>query len=572
MKFPAAFVDQVKSGTDIVAVIGRDIRLTQRNGKFWGLSPFVEEKTESFEVRPEERDFHCFSTSKHGDVFDWMRFKHGYSFRDAVEDLAKAAGLALPAEAVTTPSPDTRKRNAALAAAAFCADLFRVRLDAPEGEGARTYLAHRGIGDDLVNRFNIGFCPKDEDVLAAAKAAGHSLESVLDAGVLRRDPRSGRIQHIFSGRSVLPIRDRRGRTIAFAGRILNQAEGQSLTRMGDASRMKAPVKYINSPRTPLFEKSGVLYGLDTVVRGARSVFPDHMILVEGYFDAISLQALGIPAVATMGTAVTDQQLDQAWLGADRVISCLDGNEAGRKAAERVLELALPMLSGNRQLFFATLPEGEDPDLVARRSGEAIVTVLSASQPLSDRFLTPLRAARRVEERVTALNQARKRLDKLTDPDWRDCMKSALQEADLVHRANLDRLSHGMAGSSMPEPTLSSFARLRIRNRLQDAIVILCAGLDFEDLKRVISMIPPLDPAYEVILKEIVADPGRYSPGEIDLIVPHPGLDAASLLSQVRPYKNQDRNQGRNQDSRGRKGALDDLIQLGEKLKELAQGE
>ncbi|HBM13099.1 MAG TPA: DNA primase, partial [Rhodospirillaceae bacterium] len=546
----AGFLDKVKKQTDIVALIGQGgVTLEARGNEYWGLSPFIQETTASFHVRPASQDFHCFATDKHGDAIDWVQFHHNCPFVDAVKYLAERANMEIPAPPAGQPVRDhaqQARRKAAQAAAQFCMSYFQDCLKQDRGQAARTYLKNsRGVQDPA--RFGLGFCPPGDALQHAASQAGHTIESLLDAGVMRLSERNKKHYPIFGGRLVLPIRDRRSRPVGFAGRVLDGEQSD--------------IKYLNSPATLLFDKKSVLYGADTVRFNSRKGDLSSLILVEGYFDTITLQEAGFPAVASMGTAVTQDQLEAAWSMASTIITCLDGNQAGQIASERVLDGALPLLDGKRRMSFVTLPADLDPDAFYRQDhGVGFDQALKAAEPLSERILNTVRVAQRVEDRVSALDRARACLSALTDKDWRTSLAAALQEADLCHRASLSRLSDLNKGS------LTSLARLRIRNRLQDTILLLVARLSPEDLRAALPKLPPLDPAYDTILAQIVADPTIKVAGKVDLVVPHPGLDAPSLLDQSR--NREERNRPGKEAGKGRDRILEDLRRISEQLRDL----
>jgi DNA primase len=542
MKFPPGFLDNVKKQTDIVALIGQGgVTLESRGSDFWGLSPFIEETTASFHVRPASQDFHCFATDRHGDAIDWVQFQLNCPFVDAVKYLAERAKLRLP-DSPEAPHKDKalqERRKAARAAATFCLTYFQKCLGEPMGQTAKVYLTERRAVQDPA-RFGFGFCPTGEGLQQAGNQAGYSTESLMDAGVLRRSERNKKLYPIFGGRLVLPIRDRQARPIAFAGRVLDEAHSD--------------IKYLNSPTTILFDKKTILYGADTVSFNSRQGPPSTAILVEGYFDTITLQEAGFPALGTMGTAVTPEQLETAWSMVSTLLTCLDGNRAGQIASERVLDVALPLLDARRRMSFVTLPKGVDPDAFCRESGaHELEQLLTDAQPLSERLLEPVRTAQNVEDRITALTRARTCLSALTDEDWKASLSVRLQETDLRHRASLGRVS------DLPKGSLTALARQRIRNRLQDAVILLVARLSPDDLRAALPKIPPLDPAYDAILAEIVADPDASVAGKVDLVVPHPGLDAPSLLGQGRNRPGKETGQGRDR-------ILADLLQVGEQLR------
>ena len=373
MAFPQPFLDEIRARVPLTQLVGRRVSLKQRGREdWWGLSPFSNEKTPSFHVRDDKGFYHCFASGEHGDHFSWLMQVEGLSFPEAVETLAGLAGMEVPKS-----SPEERrreeKRKDLTDVVAFAAGWYAKQLDGPAGREAREYLKSRRLEALTVETFGLGFAPDDRESLAtAAKAQGIEMPQLIEAGLYRK-PDDGRSPYpLFRNRIMFPINDRRGRPIAFGGRF-----------MGDAKAVGVG-KYINSPDTPLFDKSRTLYNLDRAREPARQGEP--LLVVEGYMDVIALWQAGfVAAVAPLGTAVTEHQIAELWRFHDEPVLCLDGDVAGQKAAIRAGERALPGLKPGKSLSFAFMPEGDDPDSLVNGPGGAreMNALIKQAQPLSD---------------------------------------------------------------------------------------------------------------------------------------------------------------------------------------------
>jgi DNA primase len=366
MAFPAAFLDELKARVGLAAIVGKRVRLIKRGREHSGLCPFHKEKTPSFTVNEDKGFYHCFGCGKHGSVFDFVMETEGLSFPEAVERLAQDAGLPLPARDPEAQARD-QSRGALLPAMEAACAFFQRSLKMPEGRGALDYLRGRGLTDETIARFRLGFAPDRRDALKAALLRDGFVEQrLIEAGLLIR-PDEGNTYDRFRGRVMFPIEDRRGQAIAFGGRILGEGEP----------------KYLNSPETPLFHKGFTLYALSRAAAAAREA--GTLVVVEGYMDVIALHQAGIEiAVAPLGTALTEDQIRLLWRIAPEPILCFDGDAAGQRAAGRALDRVLPLLKPGYSLRFAFLPSGEDPDSLIRRHGaDAMRKVLNQPLALSE---------------------------------------------------------------------------------------------------------------------------------------------------------------------------------------------
>ncbi len=368
MSLTPAFLDELRARTSLSALIGKTTKLIKAGREHKGCCPFHNEKTPSFYVNDDKGFYHCFGCSAHGDAIRWLTDQRGLPFMDAVKELAQAAGMEVPA-------PDKRsaeraeKANSLHDVMTAAADWFRQQLDGLEGAPARALLEKRGISDQTKRDFGFGYAPDARGKLRTAlKQFGDAM--LIEAGLLisveGKEPYDR-----FRGRLMIPIRDQRGRVIAFGGRIIGDGEP----------------KYLNSPDTPLFDKGRTLYNIDRALPAARKA--DRVFVVEGYMDAIALAQAGIgEVVAPLGTALTEHQLERLWRISDVPHLCFDGDNAGQKAAIRAANRAMPMLAPGRSLAFVTLPEGQDPDDLIRAKGvSAFEACVRDAAPLVDRLWT-----------------------------------------------------------------------------------------------------------------------------------------------------------------------------------------
>ncbi len=368
MRFTPEFLDELRARLPVSEVVGRRVKLKKAGREFKGLSPFQQEKTPSFTVNDQKQFYHDFSTGKHGNIFDFVMETEGVNFVEAVERLASMAGMPLPA--VTPDAARHEQRRKTLydvmeLAAKFFADTLASR----NGAKARGYLGDRAISPATQLRFRIGYAPGERFALKEhLGGAGISTEDMVEAGLLIAGDDIPVPYDRFRDRVMFPIADLRGRVIAFGGRALEK---------------DAQAKYLNSPETPLFHKGDNLYNLAPARQAAHDGAP--LVVVEGYVDVIAMVGAGFAAsVAPLGTALTENQLALLWKMADEPILCFDGDKAGQKAAWRAADLTLPHLKPGKSLRFALLPEGQDPDDLARSGGRgAIEEVIGAARGLAD---------------------------------------------------------------------------------------------------------------------------------------------------------------------------------------------
>lgn len=364
-RFSEDKLDEIRTRADIVEVVGAHVRLRRAGRNFTGLCPFHNEKTPSFSVNPERGFFHCFGCGAGGTVFNFVMRAEGLSFPEAVESLARRYGVSLPERGES--GPRAGERDAAIRANQTAAEFFaHVLWNTPDGSRARDYLAARGVTADTARTFMLGFAPDRQANLTRALEKRGLLAAGLRLGLVRQDGAGAR--DMFRARLMFPIRDSQGRVIAFGGRVLDQ---------------RLP-KYINSPESPLYSKARNLYGLYE----ARAAIghADRAIVVEGYLDAIAVWQAGFKeTVATLGTALTVDQLRLLARHTHNVLACFDGDDAGHKASLRSLEVFLAAGLLGRGIF---IPSGFDPDTFVRARGAAAFgELVQSADLLADYFLS-----------------------------------------------------------------------------------------------------------------------------------------------------------------------------------------
>src|SRR3954462_7373443 len=368
MRFTPEFLDELRARLPVSEVVGRRVKLKKAGREFKGLTPFQQEKTPSFTVNDQKQFYHDFSTGKHGNIFDFVMETEGVSFPEAVERLASMAGLPLPA-ATPDAARHEQRRKTLYDVMGLAAKFFSDTLASRGGAKARGYLGDRAISPATQLQFRIGYAPNERFALKEHLGnAGVPVEDMVEAGLLVAGDDIPVPYDRFRDRVMFPITDLRGRVIAFGGRALEK---------------DAPAKYLNSPETPLFHKGDNLYNLGPARLATHNGAT--LVVVEGYVDVIAMVGAGFAAsVAPHGTALTENQLALLWRMADQATPCLEGDKAGQKAAWRAADLALPHLKPGKSLRFALLPEGQDPDDLARSGGRAAIEeVVWAARGLAD---------------------------------------------------------------------------------------------------------------------------------------------------------------------------------------------
>ena len=444
-RIPQHFIDELIARTDIIEVIGSRVQLKRAGREYKACCPFHDEKSPSFTVSPDKQFYHCFGCGAHGTVLGFVMEYDHLGFVEAVEDLAARAGLEVPREggAAAAAQPDDELYVALERAALF----YRQSLS---GETrARAYLAERGLTPDIIQRFGIGYAPARWDALLdrygttdderhVLLRAGLIVERQTDTG---RTPPAGFYDR-FRDRIMFPIRDTRGRTIAFGGRVIDTGEP----------------KYLNSPETELFHKGRELYGLYEARQATRSL--QRLLVVEGYMDVVSLHLAGVTSsVATLGTATTPDHLGRIFRLVGEVVFCFDGDRAGRAAAWRALENAVVEIKQGRQVRFLFLPEGHDPDTLVREEGAAAFEArVGGAVPLSDYLIRELSTradAGNVDGRARLVELARPLIARIPSDVYRELLVNQLAEVVRMPAARLAELLHSSDAPTPARPKLAA---------------------------------------------------------------------------------------------------------------------
>ncbi|MFW3613760.1 DNA primase [Billgrantia antri] len=455
-QIPQRFIDDLLARVDVVEVVGERVQLKKAGRNYSGLCPFHQEKTPSFTVSADKQFYHCFGCGAHGNALRFLMEYDKLRFPEAVEQLASRLGLEVPREGADDPRAQARerKRQEGVNLLELAASFYRERLRMPEGQSAREYLARRGLSEEVQRDFGIGYAPNDWEALKRHLSAREIVEAVqVEYGLLVQREDSGRTYDRFRDRVMFPIRDVRGRTIAFGGRVL-----------GDAKP-----KYLNSPETPVFHKGRELYGLFE----ARQANPrlERVIIVEGYMDVVALAQYGIRyAVATLGTSTSEEHLSRLFRMVNEVVFCFDGDKAGRQAASRALETVLPQMIDGREARFLFLPEGEDPDTLVRREGrEAFEDRITCASPLSEFLFDQAARGRdlaRVEERERFASQVLKAASRLPRGMLQTVLLGELARRTGVDQSRFEALlardEQAVPAESSEEPATASAGPVTVR--------------------------------------------------------------------------------------------------------------
>ncbi|CAN5232510.1 DNA primase [soil metagenome] len=488
MRFDDRFLDEIKSRLRLSDVIGKTLKLRRQGREYAGLSPFTTEKSPSFFVDDDEGFYHCFSSGKHGDLISFLQETERLTFPEAVERLANEAGLALPA--VDPRSVEEEKKKQSLGDwLETAAKWFEAELRRPGGAGARAYLAKRALPEADWSRFRLGFAPAGRNGLKDYLIAkGAFPGELVDTGLLIAPEDEGAAPYDrFRDRIIFPITDARGRVVSFGGRAMDP---------------QARAKYLNGPETSLFHKGAMLYGLAEAKKLLSTGPADEvasLVVVEGYMDVIACQRSGIAALAPMGTALTEEQMDLLWRLHPEPTVALDGDTAGRRAASRAIDRALPLLKAGRSLKFAVVKGGKDPDDVLREQGPgALKAQLAETTPFVDALFTRERD-----------------IEPLDTPERRSALKSRLRAAaaliadkDLAgeyRSALLERFDALFARDTSARPTAPGGARVWRRDPRRPAWED--APMTPEGRNGLKSLARSIDPVAAALAKWALLDPG-----------------------------------------------------------------
>ena len=415
---PQSFIDDLLNRTDIVDVVSSRVQMKKAGKNYTACCPFHKEKTPSFSVSPDKQFYYCFGCGAGGNALGFIMDHDNLDFPQAVEELAKAAGMEIPREESGRPHKPRQPTDSPLyPLLTAAADFYRQALKShPARKAAVDYLKGRGLTGEIARDFGLGFAPPGWDNLYKHLSSDTlQQKAMIDAGLLVENAETGKRYDRFRDRVMFPIRDSRGRIIAFGGRVL-----------GDDKP-----KYLNSPETPVFHKGQELYGLFEARKFNRSL--DEIIVVEGYMDVIALAQQGLRnAVATLGTATSEEHMKRLFRVVPSVLFCFDGDQAGRNAAWRALEATLSCLQDGRRARFLFLPEGEDPDTLVRSEGTDAfkARINQHAQPLADYFfqqLTEEADPRSLEGKAHMVTLAAPLIDKVPGANLRTLMRQRLTE-------------------------------------------------------------------------------------------------------------------------------------------------
>jgi len=479
MALPDGFIDELKARVRPSELIGRTVALRKEGREYRGLSPFKKEKTPSFFVNDEKGFYHDFSSGKHGDVISWLQETQGLSFMEAVEALAAEAGLSVPRDRDPEAGRREARRKGLIEWMEAAQAWFERQLRASSGREARAYLERRGLKEADWARFGLGFAPASRRALMdTLSAEGAPVADLVEAGLLIAPEDGSAPYDRFRDRVMFPIRDPRGRLVAFGGRALSK---------------EARAKYLNSPETPIFHKGSMLWRFPEArtaaadpKRGVRG-----LLVAEGYMDVIALARAGLEhAVAPLGTALTEDQLNLLWRAGDEPTVCLDGDSAGRRAAATAAERALPLLKPGRTLRFVFLPDGADPDDLLRDQGaDALVQAVSRTEPLVEvlwRREAGLEPLDTPEARAGLRSRLRALCARIEDPDVKAEYRAEFdRRLDAMFARPRSRPARGPARGGgyrapgfEPGPTAELRAKRKVRSAAPSARQLLLALVEY----------------------------------------------------------------------------------------------
>ena len=532
MAFTPQFLEEIRTRLACSEVVGRRVRLVRKGREHSGLCPFHNEKTPSFTVNDDKGFFHCFGCGAHGDVIGFTMRIDNLSFPEAVEKLAGEAGLPIPRFTPAERERAQRQQTLHDVVEAACV-WFQKQFESPAGKPGLAYLRGRGLGAETIARFRLGYAPDARQALKTAlKAAGIDESLLLEAGLIVR-PDDGRESFdFFRGRVIFPIMDPRGRVVAFGGRILGA--GGAGGEGGIPAQKSNQPKYLNSRDTPLFDKGRTLYALDKAragVIGGAGKAPASLVVVEGYMDVIALHEAGFTgAVAPLGTAITENQIEILWKLAPEPILCLDGDAAGQRAAFRAAERVLPLLKPGHSLRFATLPPGDDPDSLIRGRGAPVMAeLLERARPLVDVVWDAEAAGRPLdtpERRAGLERRLKERIERIADRSVQQQYFQVLLRERLWNAFRRPRFA-GQAGAPTPALRYSGLVSARDGEILL-AILLNHPELIAEYCERLAGLALGT-PELDRILKEILDFAGR---SELDTAVLKSHLMAAGLAAAI----------------------------------------
>ena len=513
MAVPPEFIEELRARTTLSDLVGKRVKLVPKGGRLAGLCPFHSEKTPSFYVNDSEGFYHCFGCGVSGDAIGFLRESDGMDFMEAVRYLADVAGMAVPNNA-PQDSEKAEQRKQAIDALEFAAQFYQTNLDSPVGKGASEYIRSRGLDAHIVSQFMLGYAPRS-GLYPSLQQRKFPKELIVQTGLAGISERDGQPYDYFRDRLMFPIQNRQGRVIAFGARALGEAQP----------------KYLNSPEGPTFSKKAVLYGWTQARALLRQGLP--LLVVEGYMDVIAVSASGVAAaLAPLGTALTEQQIQLVWKLHPEPILCFDGDAAGQKAASRAIERILPLLEPGRTVRIASLPSGQDPDDVLKSEGEeGLRRVLSAASGILDSLWQRKFSEYRLEDArtqpgaraafwadmrqlVRSISHNQTRTAYLDDVEYRiGVMRAALKGASATATGGYS--SGGYQAGQMVR-TRRPKTGLRIQYQAALALLVRFPEL-FSDFAEELAMMQFDDIELENLKKQI-----------IDLLIATPDLDEAAV--------------------------------------------
>ncbi|MBR0573055.1 MULTISPECIES: DNA primase [Pasteurellaceae] len=507
---PRSFIDDLIARTDIVQLIDSRVKLKKAGRNYQACCPFHHEKTPSFSVSPAKQFYHCFGCGVSGNVISFLMEYDKLEFVEAIEELAQLYGLDVPRENTSLNSTPTTSYKTKRNLYELMEEIAKFYQDlTASNPHSLVYLKERGLSNEIIKRFELGFALNSMDsVLQRFGKNRDEIEKLLDAGMLSKNDQ-GRVYDRFRNRIMFPIRDRRGRIIAFGGRVL-----------GDEKP-----KYLNSPESAIYHKGNELYGLYQALQ--LNDKPEFLIVVEGYMDVVALAQFGVNnVVASLGTATTGEQLQQMFRHTEQVICCYDGDRAGRDAAWRALENALPYLEDGRQLKFIFLPDGEDPDSFVRQQGkEGFEKNLTKAQSLSDFLFSSLLA--KVD---LSTKEGKSKLAALTLP----LLKQIPGEMFRVYLRNILGQKLGILDSaqleSMLPQTQQTTTQKISQSKVEQTPMRLLVALLLQN-SHLVQLVPNLQP-----LKELNIAGLELFEELVELCKTHQGISLGGILEYYRDKK------------------------------------
>lgn len=475
-RIPQQFIDDLLSRVDIVSLIDNRVRLKKAGKNYQACCPFHNEKTPSFSVSPEKQFYHCFGCGAHGNAIGFLMDYERFEFVEAIEELAAMVGVEVEREETHQGTPNHPPQNKERIRNLYelmgqVSRFYQYQLrQNPRKDIVIDYLKGRGLSGEIAKDFGIGYAPDEWDSLVKQFGRDKSQNDLLLRGGLLIENDNQHRYDRFRDRLMFPIRDRRGRYIGFGGRVL-----------GDGTP-----KYLNSPETDIFHKGRELYGFYEVRQKHRNI--EQILVVEGYMDVVSLAQFGVDyAVASLGTSTTSEQLQMLFRATNRVICCYDGDRAGRDAAWRALQNALPQLRDGVEMQFMFLPDGEDPDTLVRQIGkEAFESQLREAQSLSDFMFTKLNND--IETRTDAgksrlASEARQLIDQVQAGFYQDMLKTSLAHWLRLDRRQLEErfFAHSHKGTRPAQQTTGNVKLTPMRRAIAIVLQYPQSALDAPDL-------------------------------------------------------------------------------------------